>query len=434
MHKPRLVIFDMDGLMFDTEKVGSRLHKKAAKEFGYTITDELLLSLIGGNMVRNTQILMDTFGKDYPIDAIREKLREYREEDFRQNGLGIKEGLVELIDYLKQERIKIAIASSSNREVIERYLKMSHLENRFDYIVSGDKVTHSKPHPEIFLHVCEHFNVEVQDALVLEDSKNGILAAHAGNIPVICVPDLIYHDKEVFELTLATVPSLLNVIDILKGIKPQLAIFDMDGLMFDTERLCIEPLIKAHQKYGYPMTEEMCFKTIGTSGKIAKEILTQEFGPDYDYETVDKEAYQLLRDAIKEHGLPMKKGLIKLLECLKALHIPCVIASSSKISTIRYYLELSHTAHYFKEIVGGDMVKASKPEPDVFIKACELFGVEPHHALVLEDSKNGIIASTRANIPVICVPDLLMHNQEILNLSTLFTSDLNKVAHIVRGE
>lgn len=431
MHKPKLVIFDMDGLMFDTEKMGSRCHIQAAKEFGYTISEELSMSLIGGNMIRNTKLLKEALGEDCPLDKIRERSGEYREIHFQEHGLGVKPGLVELLDYLKSENIKMAIASSSGRVVIDRYLKMSGLEGRFDYIISGDMIHNSKPHPEIFLHVCEHFGLDVKEALVLEDSKNGILAAHAGNIPVICVPDLIFHEREIFEMTIATVSSLFKVKELLQGIKPKVAIFDMDGLMFNTEWLCIEPLIKAHHDYGYPMTKEICYKLIGTSGKIAKEILVSEFGTDYPYETVDRHAFALLREEIETNGLPMKKGLITLLERLKALNVTCVIASSSSSKTIEHYLEISNTRQYFKGIVGGDMVKASKPEPDVFIKACELFAVEPGQAIVLEDSKNGIIASNRAGIPVVCVPDLLMHDQGLLEQSEMFVSDLGKLADIL---
>ena len=96
-------------------------------------------------------------------------------------------------------------------------------ENQFDYIVGGDKVVHSKPDPEIFLKVLEHFNFDSSEALVLEDSNNGILASHRANIPVICVPDLVENKPELLALTYKTLPSLLEVKDeiakILEGSK-----------------------------------------------------------------------------------------------------------------------------------------------------------------------------------------------------------------------
>lgn len=432
MKKLKLVIFDMDGLMFDTEKMGSQTLRQAAEEFGYTISDELILSLIGGNMERNTQLLKEALGKDCPLDDIRERSAKYREDYFKEHGLVLKPGLKELITYLKQKQIKIAIASSSSRVAIDRYLVIAELVDQFDYIISGDKVTHSKPDPEIFLNACDYFKVLPQEALVLEDSKNGVLAAHRGHIPVICVPDLIFHCRDIFSLTKATVPSLLKVMDIIEGKKPKLAIFDMDGLMFDTEQMCIEPIIQAHLNHGYPMTKEICYKMIGASGKITREILENEFGQDYPFDKLDQYSYQLLFERIEKEGLPIKSGLIELLEHLKQLEIPCVIASSSSTKVIEHYLKISNTSQYFVDIVGGDKVKASKPEPDIFNKACEIFKVNPQEAIVLEDSKNGIIAANRAGIPVICVPDILMHDQSILGDTEMFVPSLDKLIEMIK--
>lgn len=420
MFKPELVIFDMDGLMFDTERLAGECHNKAAKEFGYSLPMDLRLSLIGGNSQRNAKLIREVMGEDYPKEKIGALSMKYRFEYLEKNGLTIKDGLIELLEYLKEENIKIAVASSSNRDIIDYYLKLTHLENQFDYIMSGDHVVHSKPEPEIFLQVCEYFQIAPENTLVLEDSKNGILAAHNGHIPVICVPDMIFHDKEIFALTYATVSNLHKVKTLLMGLRPKLAVFDMDGLMFDTEALCIEPLIKAHQKYNYPMTREICDKLIGTSGVIAREIMEKEFGKDYPYDVIMPLANELLLEEIRKNGLPIKEGLIAFLEKLKSLSIPCVIASSSKVSLIEEYLEISNTRQYFEAVVGGDMVEKSKPEPDIFMKACDLFNVDYQDALVFEDSRNGIIASTRANIPSICVPDLKMHDQGILNQTVAF--------------
>ncbi len=430
--EPKLVIFDMDGLMFDTEKIGGICFRKAAKELGYHVSEELSLSLIGGNGKRNHQILVDALGEDCPLDEISALSRKYRYQDFEENGLGIKPGLVELLAYLKEHQIKTAVASSSRREVIDYYLQLSKLEHRFDYIISGDKVEKSKPEPDIFLNACDHFGYKPEECLVLEDSRNGVLAAYNGNIPVICVPDLLFHDRDIFNLTFATVPTLQSVITLLKGIEIKTVIFDMDGLMFDTENLCIEPLIQAHQNHGYDMTKEDCFKIIGTSGIITKKIMHERFGEDYPFEIVMQEAMDLRLDLIRTKGLPIKSGLTDLLNYLQEQGIDCVVASSSSEKTIKEYLELSNTAKYFKYIVGGNQVKHSKPEPDVFLKALEIAGVNNDEALIFEDSRNGILAASKANISVICVPDLLIHDQEVLNQSFAFIPSLDYAIKFIK--
>ena len=93
---------------------------------------------------------------------------------------------------------------------------MTNITNYFDYIISGDEVTNSKPDPEIFLQVCKKLNIPPENALVLEDSQNGILAAVNANIPVICIPDLVNHPSDINDLTYQVLPSLKDVVNILK--------------------------------------------------------------------------------------------------------------------------------------------------------------------------------------------------------------------------
>lgn len=212
----KCVIFDMDGLMFDSERIVAKLHKDAAKQFGYTITDTMIENLLGGNKERNNAYLIKEFGLQYPVDQIRKVLLDNRDAYIEKHGLPIKKGLIELLQYLKQKEIKIAVASSSPLDVINYYLTITNTKHYIEYIISGDRVAHSKPDPEIFLNVCHHFSIKPSEALVLEDSRNGIMAAVNGNIPVICIPDLIEHNQEITLLTYKTLPSLLDVVDVLE--------------------------------------------------------------------------------------------------------------------------------------------------------------------------------------------------------------------------
>lgn len=426
MEIPKLLILDMDGLMFDTEAIGKRFYFQAAREEGYEVSNELYDSLLGGNKTRNRQILMNHFGDDYPYTKIGERTAQLCSEFYKQHGIGVKKGLIELLEYAKQKHIFVAVASSSMHSVVEKNLRLANVNHYIDYVISGDQVEHSKPHPEIFLKACTYFHVMPQDALVLEDSKNGILAARAANIPVICVPDLVFHTRDVFNLTYATVASLDKVIDLIEY-RPKVAIFDMDGLMFDTERLSIKPLIKAHKDNGYTLPEEIAYQLIGTSGVYAKNILMDYFGEDYPFDKIGQDFGELFFKTIRNDGLPIKDGLIKLLNQLHDLNIKCVIASSSNTEVIEEYLDISHTSHYFEYIVGGDEVELTKPHPDIFIKACEIAGVNANEAVVFEDSKNGILAASEAQIPVICIPDILLHNQMILQKTMAFMPSLSRV-------
>lgn len=212
--KPKLVIFDMDGLMFDTEKINGQALIEAARHYGYHISPELRLQMLGRCEKDNRNLQLATFGHDYPIDHIRQLTKQIKQEYITAKGLPVKPGLRELLDHLHTRQIKMAVASSSNREVITGFLKLSEVADYFDFIISGQEVAQSKPDPTIFLEVVKHFHLDVEQAWVLEDSQNGILAAINANIPVIWVPDLIDHDPVIKSLTYKTVETLFEVIDL----------------------------------------------------------------------------------------------------------------------------------------------------------------------------------------------------------------------------
>lgn len=201
----------MDGLMYDTEQIGMDCLINAAQKFGYVIDQEFGLSSIGMNANDYQKLVKEKFGADYPYDLISKESRKTRMAYLRKNGMIIKSGLCELINYLQKKEIKLALASSSSKETIDEYNHLAGFDNVFDYIIAGNMVEHSKPDPEIFLKVLEHFELKKNEALILEDSRNGIMAAHNANIPVICVPDLVKHGQDIIKLTYATLPSLNEV-------------------------------------------------------------------------------------------------------------------------------------------------------------------------------------------------------------------------------
>ena len=213
MSKYKAVIFDMDGLMFDTEPIGAKCFKTAAKKYGYIVDDEFQMGLIGMNVHDHVLKVRAKFGDDYPVFEIRDLAKKLKMEYFYEYGLPIKKGLKELVAYLKEMGIKIAVASSSSIDLINEYLELSKMENEFDFVIGGDAVLHGKPNPELFLRVLKHFNISNDEALVLEDSCNGIMASHNAGIPVICVPDLVVNGPEILALTYKTLPSLFEVKD-----------------------------------------------------------------------------------------------------------------------------------------------------------------------------------------------------------------------------
>jgi haloacid dehalogenase superfamily, subfamily IA, variant 3 with third motif having DD or ED/haloacid dehalogenase superfamily, subfamily IA, variant 1 with third motif having Dx(3-4)D or Dx(3-4)E len=211
----KCLIFDMDGLMFDSEVIAEMAYKKAVQEFGYEISNEIYYQLLGRNKADAHIIIKELMGEEYPAHEIHKLAHEFKYEHIQEHGLPMKKGLMELLEFAKQKGILMAVASSSDKSIIEGYLKLGGIETYFDYIISGEQVVHSKPNPEIFLRVCRELGVTPKEALVLEDSKNGIMAAVNGNIPVICIPDILDHEDEITKLTYKTLPDLTAVMEYL---------------------------------------------------------------------------------------------------------------------------------------------------------------------------------------------------------------------------
>lgn len=209
--------------------------------------------------------------------------------------------------------------------------------------------------------------------------------------------------------------DLLEAVNAQKNFKA--VIFDMDGLIFDTERSFMEQLAVVMKERGYNLSREVYIETLGACGDVLKNIMYKHYGDDYPIEECGNAAQARVNMVAETVGLCVKPQIHDLLEMLKERDIPCAIASSTKSVNVENYLRHAGLSGYFAEITGGEMVKVSKPEPDIFLMACEKLRVSPKDALVLEDSENGIKAAYAAGIPVICVPDLKEPGKEVLRMA-----------------
>ena len=207
-----LVVFDVDGLMIDTESVWKNAFDKAGDKYGIpNLGDTLFPSLIGKRL-EDEQELLDRL---LPSDIQNQLINEWR-----QIGLGslerevpVKPGLYEMLDYLEQHHIKMAVATTTRRELTEQRLKKIGVYDRFEYVLCGDEVTKRKPDPEIYLSVLKKMNTDAKNALVLEDSVVGVEAAYRAGIDCIQVPDLIAPTEVQEKQTICIVKDLMEARD-----------------------------------------------------------------------------------------------------------------------------------------------------------------------------------------------------------------------------
>jgi beta-phosphoglucomutase-like phosphatase (HAD superfamily) len=202
------VIFDMDGLMLDTERLDLQHFKRAAMEFGYAEVEDAYLQTIGRNGFDTRKLFHEILGDAFPFDAIRQRWRRYSEDHVARFGVPCKPGLQELLAVMQPLRLPKAVATSTRRRTALMLLDKANLLQHFDVVVAGDEVANGKPNPEIFLRTAERLNIRPDGCVVFEDSPAGIQAAHAAGMTPILVPDLIAPSPDILEITYCVFGSL----------------------------------------------------------------------------------------------------------------------------------------------------------------------------------------------------------------------------------
>ncbi len=207
------VVFDMDGVIFDSERKVVECWLVVAEKYGIKNIEEQCHKCLGTNSAETRRIMLEYYGEDFPYDEYKSQASTLYFERYSDGRLPMKKGVNELLQHLKSRNLKIALASSTRSAVVLSQLENAGILKYFDKVVCGDMVSHSKPHPEIFLKACEEIQVPPEAAIAIEDSYNGIRSAHAAGMRPIMVPDMAEPTDEMRELAETILPSLIEVID-----------------------------------------------------------------------------------------------------------------------------------------------------------------------------------------------------------------------------
>lgn len=214
----KAVLFDMDGLMVDTESLSTEAFINSAKAQGYNMTKEETLKVLGFTKVNIYQFWIDYFqGTNVDGKKLVDDHYEYIENVLYTVGPEKMPYVEELLKYLKENNYKIAVASSSDAADIKNNLEKTKLEKYIDEIASGAEVENGKPAPDVFLLAAKRLGVDAKDCLILEDSKAGIKAGKASGAMVFMVPDMYTVDKECEDTADRILTNLGEVIEILEG-------------------------------------------------------------------------------------------------------------------------------------------------------------------------------------------------------------------------
>ena len=190
MSECRAVIFDMDGLMIDTERLALKAWQLAGVDFGFPITEDIFVTMVGRNRWDSDRTLVEVFGSDFPVDAVRKRYRTYVNGWIDEGKLSIKSGLLELLGFLDHVSIPKAVATSTEYDRAIHKLSLVNLLERFPIVIAGDQVQKGKPAPDIFLAASVQLGVLPKHCLVLEDSDAGIQAAYDAGMTSVMIPDM----------------------------------------------------------------------------------------------------------------------------------------------------------------------------------------------------------------------------------------------------
>ena len=206
------VIFDMDGTMLDTERLSTTVWRLAGEDWNVEISKELIDSCRGKSPDMIRQIFKERFGPNFDYDGIRNRKHEFFNEIVDRDGVPIKKGLFELLDFLKVKEIPMAVATSTEKLRGEQILKKAGIYDYFTGYVYGDTVAASKPDPDIFWKAAEEIGQDPKDCLVVEDTTPGVMAGKAAGGYIIHIPDVVKVPDEVKEGITAEMKDLSEII------------------------------------------------------------------------------------------------------------------------------------------------------------------------------------------------------------------------------
>ncbi len=200
----KLAIFDVDGTLIDSESIYVKAALLNNKINNYNVPLDVIMNTIGRNRESVRQVVLDSQEENFDYDTYRSKLMDI----YNQDKLTLKKGAINILEHCKKNNIKAAVATSTYKEKQLKILTQLDIAKYFDYMVFGDEIKNSKPAPDIYLDVYNHYNFKKEDILIFEDSRNGILSAHNADIKVVYIKDMVDVEKEVVDLAYKSIKDL----------------------------------------------------------------------------------------------------------------------------------------------------------------------------------------------------------------------------------
>jgi [ribosomal protein S5]-alanine N-acetyltransferase len=238
----RAVIFDMDGLMLDTEPLYRVGWKQASAYCGFDLSDDIYKRLVGRSRLDSERVLVETFGSGFPLEKFRTLARKHVAAAFSASPVRKKPGLYELLSFLETRQLPKAVATSTERHKALSLLTTTELLGRFDVVAAGDEVVRGKPSPDLFLLAARRLGIDPAECLVLEDAESGVIGARQAGMQVYHVPDLVHPSHDIKRIAQGIFSSLADVARNLEIASVSAKSAGIDLPSFRTNRLAAFPL------------------------------------------------------------------------------------------------------------------------------------------------------------------------------------------------
>lgn len=211
------VVFDMDGLMFDSERYVQKSWDIAGERLGYRPLGHNIVNTLGTNLTNRKKYFLEHYGNDFPFDKFLDGYRDAYYE-LVEDGVPAKKGLHEILKVLREKGLKIGVATSSSEEHAVSNLKREGIFDYFDSVITGNMIEHGKPEPDIYIEACRQLKVDPSKAIALEDAINGIRSAHGAGMNPVMIPDIVQDTSKVDDILFGKCESLLEFAEILQGV------------------------------------------------------------------------------------------------------------------------------------------------------------------------------------------------------------------------
>jgi len=208
----KAAIFDMDGLLLDSEPLAKKAFDTVCEQYGLGDLTDVFMRFVGTNTEKGNAVIKQAIGNKVDVDEFNQTWRGLYGSWVEHQAVPLKAGVKEVLEHFKSHNIPMAVATSSKTAIAEHKLKKSAIFDYFDIVIGGDQLTHSKPDPEIFLKAAKHLSCDPISCIAFEDSPNGVMSAVAAGMTVVQIPDLIKPDATLLELNHIVLNEISDVL------------------------------------------------------------------------------------------------------------------------------------------------------------------------------------------------------------------------------